>query len=378
MTAHLRAVPVTHPEPSPDEPTPELSTHDRRVLDQLNTLRARHEARELFDHERNGHLRTAMPEPVTLDALLAEPDEPLNERIESLMTVGTRTMIVAQYKSGKTTLVGNLVACLNNGGNLLGRYRVEPVGKTVLIDTELNRNMLRDWYRDFGVTHPGKVEIFPVRGKVATFNLLDPESLNWWAHKLTGADFVILDNLRPVLDALGLDENHDAGRFLVAFDELLDRAGVPEAAVVTHAGHAGERARGDSRLQDWPDQTWKLVRENDDPASPRYFSAYGRDVDEREQRLDYNTATRALSVAGGSRKTAIQDAALDVILDALQAATGPLSGRAIEDHPTLAEHPRTAVRAALKAGISTGQITTHPGPRRSILHSLPTQCASAP
>jgi hypothetical protein len=238
--------------------------------------------------------------------------------------------------------------------------------------------MLRDWYRDFGVTHPGKVEIFPVRGKVATFNLLDPESLNWWAHKLTGADFVILDNLRPVLDALGLDENHDAGRFLVAFDELLDRAGVPEAAVVTHAGHAGERARGDSRLQDWPDQTWKLVRENDDPASPRYFSAYGRDVDEREQRLDYNTATRALSVAGGSRKTAIQDAALDVILDALQAATGPLSGRAIEDHPTLAEHPRTAVRAALKAGISTGQITTHPGPRRSILHSLPTQCASAP
>jgi hypothetical protein len=46
-----------------------------------------------------------------------------------------------------------------------------------------------------------------------------------WARKLRDLDaaVVILDCLRPVLDALGLDESHDAGRLLVALDELTDR-----------------------------------------------------------------------------------------------------------------------------------------------------------
>jgi hypothetical protein len=57
--------------------------------------------------------------------------------------------------------------------------------------------------------------------------------------------------------------------------------------VVHHMGHAAERSRGDSRLLDWPDALWKIVRDKDDeddtgmddPQGSRYFSAYGRDVD---------------------------------------------------------------------------------------------------
>jgi hypothetical protein len=70
----------------------------------------------------------------------------------------------------------------------------------------------------------------------------------------------------------------------VAFDALLRDVGPDDRAadgmVVHHMGHAGERSRGDSRILDWPDASWKLVREDlDDPASPRYLSAFGRDVD---------------------------------------------------------------------------------------------------
>ena len=71
--------------------------------------------------------------------------------------------------------------------------------------------------------------------------------------------------------------------------------------MVQHMGHLNERARGDSRLQDWPDAIWRLVRETDEPDSARYFKAYGRDVDIPEGRLSFDAATRRLTYAAGSR-----------------------------------------------------------------------------
>src|SRR5205085_2644660 len=118
----------------------------------------------------------------------------------------------------------------------------------------------------------------------------------------TGADVIILDCLRPIFDAFGLDENHEAGRFLVALDALLAESGVSEACVIHHMGHGAERSRGDSRLLDWPDALWKLVRDKDeddesgmdDPMGSRYFSAYGRDVEQEQVELIFDKATRRL------------------------------------------------------------------------------------
>jgi hypothetical protein len=64
-------------------------------------------------------------------------------------------------------------------------------------------------------------------------------------------------------------------------------------------GHANERARGDSRLRDWPDVEWRLVRRDDDPASARFITAYGRDVDVPESQLIYDHGTRHLTIEDG-------------------------------------------------------------------------------
>ena len=49
-------------------------------------------------------------------------------------------------------------------------------------------------------------------------------------------------------------------------------------------GHTGERSRGDSRLIDWPDAGWRLVKdaEDDDDQHVRrvYFTALGRDANQ--------------------------------------------------------------------------------------------------
>jgi hypothetical protein len=125
---------------------------------------------------------------------------------------------------------------------------------------------------------------------------------------------VILDCLRPVLDALGLSEDKDAGRFLNAgFDPLLREAGRPDGMVIHHMGHHGERARGDSSMLGWGDQ-WYMVRKNDDPASARYFKAYGRDINVPESELSYEVNTRHLAITGGgSRKESARGENLRII-----------------------------------------------------------------
>jgi hypothetical protein len=253
--------------------------------------------------------RIEVPRLIRLDDFLAVEDEPVRWRVEELMPVGANVLPAAQYKAGKSTLVGNLVRSLVDGEDFLGRFHTEPVGTVALIDNELDERMLRAWYREYGIQSEERVRLRALRGQTASFNLLDPEVREQWADELRGADVLVLDCLRPILDALGLSEDKEAGKFLVALDALKVEAGISESVVVHHMGHSGERSRGDSRLLDWPDVTWKMVRKvEDDPSSERFFSAFGRDVDVPEGALSYDQGERrTLTMVGGSRRAARQE-----------------------------------------------------------------------
>ena len=50
-----------------------------------------------------------------------------------------------------------------------------------------------------------------------------------------------------------------------------------------------------------------MVRKDEDPASQRYFSAFGRDVDVQECELSYDATTRSLTITGGSRKQSVTE-----------------------------------------------------------------------
>ena len=219
------------------------------------------------------------------------------------------------------------------------------------------------------VRHDDRVLIVPLRGNAAALDIMQTEGRTRWANWLreSGVDVLVLDCLRPVLDAHGLDEHRDAGRFLMAFDLLLREAGIGEAIVVHHMGHVEERSRGDSRLRDWPDVEWRLVRQTADPASPRYISDYGRDVDVRESQLTFETATRRLTIADGSRRDASTRAALGDVLAALEATSEPLSVRRIERACASNGHGHTrrAIRDAIAAAIRKQAIVLEPGPKGS-------------
>jgi hypothetical protein len=344
-----------------------LERFNQEVSLQIRALRVRDAARDAYAAERRGAIR--LPIVHTLGSFLDVEDEATQYRIDSLMPVGAHGIIAAQYKAGKSTLVGNLIRCLVDGDQFLGRFDVAPVDRVVLIDNELDERTLRRWLRAQGIRNTAAVSLVSLRGHVSTFNIIDADVRSAWASAVSGADVVILDCLRPVLDALGLDENHDAGRFLTAFDEMLGEASVPETMIVHHMGHSGERSRGDSRLQDWPEVTWKLVRESEDPSSQRFFSAYGRDVDIPEARLEYEAEGRRLTIADGSRRDARVHDALAAVL-ALLAEHDALSGRQVEDALAATEHTQKDIRAALRKAHQDGLTVTYTGPRRATMHSL--------
>lgn len=285
----------------PDMAYEEAARTSERIATKTRELRELDEARRRLKREQRAG--QARPRPVALNEFLARTYDSPTYRIEQVWPTGGRVLLAAQFKAGKTTLMANTLRALVDGDDFLDRFPVAPGARVLLVDNELDERMLHQWLSDQQIRNTHDVRLLSLRGRVETFDILDRETRAEWAADIAGSDVVIFDCLRPVLDALGLDENRDSGRFLVAFDALLTEAGATEAVVVHHMGHTGERSRGDSRLQDWPDALWKLVRDKDDddptiddPTGARFFSAFGRDVDVRQAELTYDTDTRRLTM----------------------------------------------------------------------------------
>jgi hypothetical protein len=364
-----------------DEQTDDVGDVEKRIEYRMQLLRINREAQRRLDDEQ--HPQAVAPPVKNLPALLAEPDIPTRFLIDDVAPNDSRIILSAQYKAGKTIIVGNLLRALADVDPFLGRFQVNSVSsRIVLIDDELSENMLRRWLRDQQIVNTDAVvDVVSLRGRVSAFNLLDDRRRAEWATRLRDlrCSYLIVDCLRPVLDTLGLDEKHETGRFLVQFDALLGDADVTDALLVHHMGHEHERARGDSRLEDWPDGIWRMVREDhDDPNSPRYFSAVGRDINVPEGRLSYDSVTRRLTYADGSRHDAKTEAAKLAVITLLAKHANTdkptLSKNEIEDE-LRGEHTQKAIREGLTAAVGSGLVTETVGPRNAKLNRIAYPCA---
>ncbi len=315
----------------------------------------------------------AIPPSFSGAEFLAQPDNEPVYRIGDLWPLGGNVVLAAQFKSGKTTLVHNLLQALCDGTMFLGTFRVEPPpGGVFVIDAEMPARSARRWLNASMIARADRFTYQNIRGSASSLNILVPDIRRAWAERIrsSGAGVVILDCLGPVLAALGLEENSGAevGQFLEAFQEMLRDAGAGEAAVIHHMGHTGERSRGASRLRDWPDAEWRLVRQDDDPSSPRFLSAFGRDVDVSESRLDFDPDTRALRISGGSRSSEKTDAAVADLVQIVVAEPG-INTRALEAALTDdGRHYQKAARDGIRKALRQKLITRRDGPSRSKLH----------
>lgn len=354
---------------------PEYSATERlRFGEEYRRQQRARRARQMLDELQTRETSSDRPDLTSLTAFLAEPDDEVRFRIDGLWPRDGRIVLAAQNKSGKTTLTGNVIRCLADGDLFLDHFTVEQADRIVLIDNEMSPSLMRRWLREQGIRKTDAVDVVSLRGKLSSFNVLDPRTRAEWAQAIGEADVLIFDCLRPALDALGLSEDKESGRFLEAMDELLIEAQVGELLMVHHMGHTSERSRGDSRLEDWPDAKWKLVKDQprdapDDPRAPRFFSAFGRDVDQAEVRLAYDPFDRHLSVDGGSRAQSRAETVEQSVLDFV--ALNPGCTKTAIKNGVSGDH--TAKAAAVEHLIAGGRLVRQLAGAQKQLHYLPGQ-----
>ena len=238
---------------------------------------------------------------------------------------------------------------LVDGEPFLGRFDTYAAddGRLALVDVELDEHTLQRWLNDQGLQDTQRVSVVALRGKAATFNILDDRTRARWATLLrdTGVTRLALDCLRPVLDALGLDEHRQAGKlFLQSVRRaLVSRPGsprrwscttwatAPNAPAETLGCSTGPTPRGKlTRLKSDDDPTL------DDPSGPRFLSAFGRDVNMPEAELTYDERTRHLTIAAAAgtraqaKTRAKAEAILPDVLDAIRQHPG-ISTRGLRD-----------------------------------------------
>lgn len=340
---------------------------DLAVTRRVAQLRVDQRAREQLAAEHT----PAMPGILDGARFLAQPLPPVRWRIDQVMPAGSNIILFAQYKAGKTTLVGNLIRSWCDSTPFLGQFAITPAGGPILlIDTEMPAGTAQRWLAEQQIADATRFKYVNIRGQASVLNMLSPVARQTWAQLAAGCSAVLLDCAGPVLGALGLDEsvNPDVIRWFAGWDEFLALAGITESFTVHHMGHTAERGRGASRFRDWPDAEWQLVRQDDNPASPRYFKAYGRDVDLAETRLAYDSTARHLAIAGGNRRE-VAEASVLADVTALLAVTPDMSGNQLE-LALSSSHGRNHVRSALAAAARTGDLAISKGPRNATLYTL--------
>jgi hypothetical protein len=296
------------------------SAKDRMVREELAKLIVRGEAKLRYEEYRMGEVPEMVGIPLT--TFLAQPDPVTQERVESLWNEG-RALLAAQAKAGKTTLVvGNLLPCLVDGGQFLGRFEVKPVTRNVvLFNLEVSERTIRAWLRRSGVVNADKVIVVNLRGDASALGLISETGRGRLVEFLRShdAEVVILDPLAPALAAFGLDENSnsDIAVFFSWWTDVLREAGVEDDFICHHSGHEGERSRGASRLLDEPDAIWTMIlREDDDETlGLRYLKAYGRDADLAPEGLDFDPMTGKLTLSGTAMPTRRNGHSREVVSD---------------------------------------------------------------
>jgi hypothetical protein len=121
----------TPPVTDEDIAAQQLALFEEAVKREVETLRIREAARREFARQQRDE--AAFPELLTLEQRLALPREEIRHRIEGWFPVNARIILAAQFKAGKTTLVGNLVRSLADGRRFLGTAEVTPPEGTIVV-----------------------------------------------------------------------------------------------------------------------------------------------------------------------------------------------------------------------------------------------------
>lgn len=361
-----RYAPLTHPDGSRTLRlvASDFEAFDAKVNEAAGEMRVREAARALLAAEKAAADPAEPYDVGTLRELLERPPEP-PMRIAKLLPSDASALVVAQRKTGKTTLTLNMARCLITGEPMLGCLETRPIeGNVAVLNFEVSAAMVARWGDEHGVDLD-RLVVANMRGRRNPFaSAEDRERL---AQHLRDHDVEVLavDPFGRAYTGKSQNDPGEVGAWLAELDAFARaEVGARELVLSTHAGWNGERTRGSTALEDWADSIITLTRDPDDE-SQRFIRSIGRMDDELEEdRLDFDPATRTLTLAGvGSRakvKTDGKVTALAVLVSRAVFITPGLNTRelieAVRDMPDAPSFQDRHIAKAARLAEQQGQV----------------------
>ena len=297
----------------------DVEAYDAEVKDELHKLKVRKAAQVLLKAENEP---PAPPfDAGTLREILARPPEPAM-RVEGLIPWDAAALIVAARKTGKTSLVLNLSRSLLTGEDFLGSFGVRPIdGIVAILNYEVSAGMLGRWADDHDIDQDRFYQV-NLRGRRNPLGHPEDRAILAADLRARGVESLICDPFGKAYNGKSQNDPGEVGAWLADLDLFArSEVGAKDVILTAHAGWNGERTRGSSALEDWADTIVTMTRDAEDE-SLRFLRAMGRDVEVDEDRVDFDPATRTLSMSGtGSRRKGKDDRKLaDLAVLAVRAA----------------------------------------------------------
>lgn len=252
-------------------------------------------------------------EPFSFLGLSDLDDTPLTYRIENLLPTGCNVLFSGYAKTGKSTLVLDLIRALTTKDDFLGSLPcTRTSGTVVYLNLELSDMMLRSYALQNGLElSNSRLRVLSLRGQAGKLRVLDENFRAEFARQLAEqeCEVLIVDPLAPIVAMMGIssDDNDKVREVLEGFSEIAELAGIDHVIIVDHTGHEAKgRARGASSKGDWPDAIWNLEANGDS----RTLTATGRGV-EAKLSIARNPETGRLEVVvppdvdGGDEKNVL-------------------------------------------------------------------------
>lgn len=310
-------------------------------------------------------------------SLLLQTEIPeLKYAIEDILPENGNAILFAQFKSGKTTFILEVVRALCDKEQFLGRFNVNTDGNVALWNYELDAAMMVTWLKDTNLQHPEKLRLLNLRGKrVPLDTKYGQEWTIDWLRRNEVRTWIIDPAVRAMIGWGDENDNHAVTVFTDKLDEIKERAGVKELIVAHHTGRAEqaageERARGATRWDDWPDSRWILTKMIG--SETRFIRMTGRGNDFPERALSYDPQRRRVALVGGGdplasadRSTVANETLKVQLLDVITNSPGLTKNKVMDACGITSQR---AVGPALSALESEGKIHTIDGPNRSKLH----------
>lgn len=288
----------------------ELSAWDHAVAVAVSKIYVNEEAKRQVEQAK--FLRS-WRKPITYGDLALEltlPESDVVWRIAGLLPAEGNGVVVAPRKTGKTTLIGELIRSLADGVPFLGHACTPVTGGVALFNYENTERQQRAWLRALGIQNQERVHVLHLRGSALSLNVSQVRAyVTAWLRERQIEVWVPDPYLRAAQGVvLNENDNGQANIFTGVLDEIKLEAGVKEIVMPAHSSNkneiesGAESMRGAGRVEDWADAIWYLTSIE----GKRFIRATGRDVELPETQLQFDLATRHLSIGrpGHGRKEA--------------------------------------------------------------------------